>query len=190
MRFAGNPAAVVVLEEFLPDASMQAIAAENNLAETAFLVAAGTEHHLRWFTPTVEVKLCGHATLAPARDRPRRPSLRLHKPLLRPGERHSRGPGDRWRTLHAHSLLGKPARQDGLSRLPSLQPRRRGDLRITWRARQVERLMRLLPRRRNTDLTLRGFRRWQNAGHQACRQHSGAPARAPFLSMLSTWRLV
>src|SRR5215211_1079156 len=45
---------------------MQAIAAENNLAETAFLVAAGTEHHLRWFTPTVEVKLCGHATLATA----------------------------------------------------------------------------------------------------------------------------
>jgi len=42
-RFAGNPAAVVVLEEFLPDASMQAIAAENNLAETAFLVAAGTD---------------------------------------------------------------------------------------------------------------------------------------------------
>ena len=65
-RFAGNPAAVVVLEEFLPVASMQAIAAENNLAETAFLVAAGTEHHLRWFTPTVEVKLCGHATLATA----------------------------------------------------------------------------------------------------------------------------
>src|SRR6266542_394357 len=65
-RFVGNPAAVVVLEEFLPVASMQAIAAENNLAETAFLVAAGTEHHLRWFTPTVEVKLCGHATLATA----------------------------------------------------------------------------------------------------------------------------
>ena len=45
---------------------MQAIAAENNLAETAFLVATATEHHLRWFTPTVEVKLCGHATLATA----------------------------------------------------------------------------------------------------------------------------
>jgi PhzF family phenazine biosynthesis protein len=61
-RFAGNPAAVVVLEQFLPDASLQAIAAENNLAETAFLVIDGAEHHLRWFTPTVEVKLCGHAT--------------------------------------------------------------------------------------------------------------------------------
>lgn len=65
-RFAGNPAAVVVLDQFLPDASMQAIAAENNLAETAFLVASDGEHHLRWFTPTVEVKLCGHATLATA----------------------------------------------------------------------------------------------------------------------------
>jgi len=49
-RFAGNPAAVVVLEQFLPNVSLQAIAAENNLTETAFLVAAATEHHLRWFT--------------------------------------------------------------------------------------------------------------------------------------------
>src|SRR5215212_9144392 len=65
-RFAGNPAAVVVLGQFLSDGSMQAIAAENNLAETAFLVAAAAEHHLCWFTPTVEVKLCGHATLATA----------------------------------------------------------------------------------------------------------------------------
>ena len=65
-RFAGNPAAVVVLEQFLPDASLQAIAAENNLAETAFLVIDGAGHRLRWFTPTVEVKLCGHATLASA----------------------------------------------------------------------------------------------------------------------------
>jgi PhzF family phenazine biosynthesis protein len=51
-RFAGNPAAVVVLDHFLPDASLQAIAAESNLAETAFLVTDGAEHHLRWFTPT------------------------------------------------------------------------------------------------------------------------------------------
>lgn len=65
-RFAGNPAAVVVLEQFLPKVSLQAIAAENNLAETAFLVTDGAEHHLRWFTPVVEVKLCGHATLATA----------------------------------------------------------------------------------------------------------------------------
>ena len=65
-RFAGNPAAVVVLGEF-PDAGvMQAVAAENNLAETAFLVAGGDGYRLRWFTPAVEVPLCGHATLASA----------------------------------------------------------------------------------------------------------------------------
>ena len=65
-RFAGNPAAVVVLDDFLPDAVMQAVAAENNLAETAFLVRAGENYQLRWFTPVVEVPLCGHATLASA----------------------------------------------------------------------------------------------------------------------------
>lgn len=67
--FAGNPAAVCPLPAWLPEARMQAIAAENNLAETAFFVPrAGTEaeYELRWFTPTVEVALCGHATLATA----------------------------------------------------------------------------------------------------------------------------
>lgn len=63
-RFAGNPAAVVLLEEFLDDGLMQSVAAENNLAETAFLVRTGDAHRLRWFTPVVEVALCGHATLA------------------------------------------------------------------------------------------------------------------------------
>ena len=62
--FGGNPAAVCPLAEWLPDATMQAIAAENNLAETAFFVAQGTGYLLRWFTPAVEVELCGHATLA------------------------------------------------------------------------------------------------------------------------------
>ena len=62
--FTGNPAAVVVLDGFLGDALLQAIAAENNLAETAFLVPNGDRYLLRWFTPTVEVPLCGHATLA------------------------------------------------------------------------------------------------------------------------------
>jgi PhzF family phenazine biosynthesis protein len=62
--FAGNPAAVVPLDEWLDDALMQSIAAENNLAETAFFVPDGEAFHLRWFTPIVEVKLCGHATLA------------------------------------------------------------------------------------------------------------------------------
>jgi predicted PhzF superfamily epimerase YddE/YHI9 len=62
--FSGNPAAVVLLETWLPDAVLQAIAAENNLSETAFLVPEGKHYALRWFTPSVEVDLCGHATLA------------------------------------------------------------------------------------------------------------------------------
>ena len=62
--FGGNPAAVCPLEAWLPDATMQAIAAENCLSETAFFVAKGGEYTLRWFTPTSEVDLCGHATLA------------------------------------------------------------------------------------------------------------------------------
>jgi predicted PhzF superfamily epimerase YddE/YHI9 len=64
--FGGNPAAVCPLEEWLPDATMQAIAAENNLSETAFCVLAGELVELRWFTPTTEVDLCGHATMAAA----------------------------------------------------------------------------------------------------------------------------
>ena len=64
--FRGNPAAVCVLENWLSDQTMQAIAAENNLAETAFAVKTGESYHLRWFTPAVEVDLCGHATLATA----------------------------------------------------------------------------------------------------------------------------
>jgi len=64
--FGGNPAAVVPLDSWLPDERLQAIAAENNLAETAFLVPAGGDYAIRWFTPTVEVDLCGHATLAAA----------------------------------------------------------------------------------------------------------------------------
>jgi PhzF family phenazine biosynthesis protein len=62
--FSGNPAAVCPLEKWLPDATMQNIAAENNLAETAFFVPDGDGYHIRWFTPTNEVELCGHATLA------------------------------------------------------------------------------------------------------------------------------
>jgi PhzF family phenazine biosynthesis protein len=65
-RFAGNPAAVMPLERFLPDATLQTIAAENNLSETAFLVRDGDDYRLRWFTPRTEVPLCGHATLASA----------------------------------------------------------------------------------------------------------------------------
>jgi PhzF family phenazine biosynthesis protein len=64
--FGGNPAAVMPLERFLADSTLQSIAAENNLAETAFLVFADGDYRLRWFTPAVEVPLCGHATLASA----------------------------------------------------------------------------------------------------------------------------
>jgi PhzF family phenazine biosynthesis protein len=64
--FEGNPAAVVPLDDLLPDEVLQAIAAENNLAETAFFIRSGNEYKLRWFTPTTEVDLCGHATLASA----------------------------------------------------------------------------------------------------------------------------
>ena len=64
--FQGNPAAVCPLEAWLPDAVLQAIAEENNLAETAFFVAEAGGYRLRWFTPTAEVDLCGHATLAAA----------------------------------------------------------------------------------------------------------------------------
>ncbi len=66
--FTGNPAAVMPLEHWLDDATLQAIAAENNLSETAFTVplpdGAGADYELRWFTPALEVALCGHATLA------------------------------------------------------------------------------------------------------------------------------
>jgi PhzF family phenazine biosynthesis protein len=64
--FTGNPAAICPLDAWLPDVQMQAIAAENNLAETAFFVRNGSGYKLRWFTPALEVDLCGHATLASA----------------------------------------------------------------------------------------------------------------------------
>lgn len=64
--FEGNPAAVCALEQWLPDAVMQQIAMENNLSETAFFVFENSQFIIRWFTPKVEVDLCGHATLASA----------------------------------------------------------------------------------------------------------------------------
>jgi len=81
--FAGNPAAVMPIGSFPTDAVMQSIAAENNLAETAFLVADGGDFRLRWFTPETEVPLCGHATLASAavvleRLEPQRSSVIFH----------------------------------------------------------------------------------------------------------------
>lgn len=82
-RFAGNPAAVMPLGRFLSDETMQSIAAENNLAETAYIVPENGDYHIRWFTPAVEVPLCGHATLASAavvmeRLEPKRTSVVFH----------------------------------------------------------------------------------------------------------------
>lgn len=80
--FAGNPAAVMLLERWPDDGVLQAVAAENNLAETAFLVPADGDHELRWFTPAVEVAMCGHATLASGHvllgDDPARAAVRFH----------------------------------------------------------------------------------------------------------------
>ena len=64
--FEGNPAAIVPLEEWITSKLMQKIAMENNLSETAFIVKAGHDYEIRWFTPVCEVDLCGHATLASA----------------------------------------------------------------------------------------------------------------------------
>ena len=64
--FGGNPAAVILMQDFPEDATRQGLAAENNLAETAFLVPSGRDYRIRWFTPAVEVPLCGHANLASA----------------------------------------------------------------------------------------------------------------------------
>src|SRR5689334_13041646 len=64
--FRGNAAGICPLKQWLPDATMQSIAAENNLAETAFFVPNGDGFDLRWFTPEIEMDLCGHATLASA----------------------------------------------------------------------------------------------------------------------------
>ena len=61
--FSGNPAGVVLLDNWLPETTMQHVAEQNNLAETAFLVPKGDGYQIRWFTPTSEIDLCGHATL-------------------------------------------------------------------------------------------------------------------------------
>src|SRR2546425_11730929 len=96
--FAGNPAAVCVLPGPRDDAWMQAVASEMNLSETAFLHREDDAWRLRWFTPTVEVALCGHATLASAhvlwQDRflPESAHARFATPSRRPPPRR---PGDR-----------------------------------------------------------------------------------------------
>ncbi|MCH9688964.1 MAG: PhzF family phenazine biosynthesis protein [Deltaproteobacteria bacterium] len=95
--FGGNPAAVCPLPHWLDDERLTSIAAENNLSETAFVVPDGDDWELRWFTPTAEVDLCGHATLATAfvlfRDRPEAQRLRFRtrEEGVLTVERHERG---------------------------------------------------------------------------------------------------
>ena len=118
--FTGNPAAVCPLAGWLPAETMQAIAAENNLPETAFLVAEGEAWRLRWFTPTVEVDLCGHATLAAAYVIFNLPDVRAAARSLphRQGRRPRRHP--RWRIVGARF----PGLASGTLRRPA-GPRRR-----------------------------------------------------------------
>lgn len=106
--FAGNPAAVCPLEAWLPDQVLQAIAAENNLAETAYLLMRDDgDYDLRWFTPAVEVDLCGHATLA---------SAYVIDKHLEPGRNHVR--------FHSRSGPLEVAREDDVYALdfPSQPP--------------------------------------------------------------------
>jgi len=122
--FGGNPAAIVPLESWLPDATLQAIAAENNLSETAYFVKQGERYHLRWFTPSVEVNLCGHATLASAwvlweKLGERSPLIRFD---TRSGElRVTRADGLLWLDFPAdppRPCTAPPALVDGLGRPP------------------------------------------------------------------------
>jgi predicted PhzF superfamily epimerase YddE/YHI9 len=105
-RYAGNPAAVLLLESYPEDATLQAIAAENNLAETAFLVPDGDDYRLRWFTPTVEVPLCGHATLASAAV----VMERLHPGRATVTFQTASGPLPVWRTPNGYTM-DLPARR-------------------------------------------------------------------------------
>ena len=132
--FAGNPAAVCPLEQWLPDEQLQAIARENNLSETAFLVRGKDGWRLRWFTPQTEVDLCGHATLASAWVVTRRldPSARQVRFLTRSGPLTVWVDGDLLRmdfpSQPAQALAEPPA---GAARGPGLQARihrRRGVL--------------------------------------------------------------
>lgn len=107
--FSGNPAAVVPLEDWPPDATLQAVAAENNLAETAFFVRHGDSWELRWFTPALEVDLCGHATLASAAV-----IFRHIEPNRRRLEFRTRKAGTLVVTRHGEELaLDFPARPPG-----------------------------------------------------------------------------
>ncbi len=108
--FRGNPAAVMPLTDWLPDATLQVIAAENNLSETAFFVPAASgdaDFELRWFTPVTEVDLCGHATLASAHVILNEMEERLRPFVSHPERNPDRAPG-RARPAR-HGFPGPPA---------------------------------------------------------------------------------
>lgn len=121
--FGGNPAAVCPLKAWLPDGTMQAIAAENNLSETAFFVPEGEDYDLRWFTPATEVDLCGHATLATgalvlSKLAPSRPSVRFHTAsgileVVKDGE---------WFAMDFPAWEGKPARSAAVAEALGVAP--------------------------------------------------------------------
>jgi PhzF family phenazine biosynthesis protein len=111
--FTGNPAAVMPLDAWLPEATMQAIASENNLSETAFTVPASgdADYELRWFTPTTEVALCGHATLASGHVLIEGSAVRFR--TRKAGVLEVRRDGEKL-TLDLPVTLVKPAREDRL----------------------------------------------------------------------------
>lgn len=112
--FAGNPAAVMPLDAWLPDETLQAIANENNLSETAFTVpdtSGEADYELRWFTPTVEVALCGHATLASGHVLIEGDEIRFR--TRKAGVLSVRRDGDAL-TLNLPPILVEPASNDAL----------------------------------------------------------------------------
>jgi PhzF family phenazine biosynthesis protein len=122
-RFSGNPAAVMPLETFPDDSLLQAVARENNLAETAFLVRNGEDWNLRWFTPGNEVPLCGHATLASAwvvteRLEPGRTQMAFH---TLSGPLHVRRNGERF-VMDFPARPVRPAPSTGLEAALGARP--------------------------------------------------------------------
>jgi len=124
--FAGNPAAVCPLDTWPDDATLAAIAAENNLSETAYFVPAGSEYELRWFTPNMEVELCGHATLASAFvlfERLGYAGERIDFLTRKSGRLSVRREGARltmdFPALEPHECQAPPALTAGLGALPS-----------------------------------------------------------------------
>jgi len=122
--FGGNPAAVVLLDAWLPDAVMQNIALENNLSETAFVIPREGVSELRWFTPTMEVDLCGHATLAAGHVlfHHRYPSLNQIEFKSRSGILGVRRDGDML-SLDFPSLASKAVTVPGVNAALGLEPR-------------------------------------------------------------------